>query len=465
MIISLLLAFQFHKTFVFKEKDGILSIQTFYKCRENSVDVLFLGSSHVFMNVNNGVLWTDYGMASFDLCASGQPAWNIYYYLKEALKTQKPELLVVDCFTMAKDNEFSEIPSVIKSTYGMKLSKNKLDAIKVSVPKDDYMDFWLEYPTYHSRYEEISRLDFDKYIPDNYYPEWKGQIISPYIKEFEKPIDIDSDEKVNLNPKSEEYYRKIIELAKEENIPIMLMIAPYVVSKEHMSYFNTMADIAAEYNVPFVNFNYDYDGIGLDFSRDFADGEHLNNKGSIKFSKYLGEYIKTYYEVSDRSGQPGYEDYDVCANITFMKDYDVDVKTTTELSELINMAGNENYVVYYILKGDFNDISNKDYFKNALAQNGIICEDYSDFVKILKGKDILWDSDNAPLGRWIYEMSDLHTLTVEKDGNAFPSVRTNSVLMTPEENALIVYIYDAARNEGVVKRVFRLNNGEILTEG
>ena len=62
--------------FSFKYGDGIYGLKKYYELEKNTVDVLVLGSSHAFENVNTGTLWENYGIASFDLCGSMQPMWN-----------------------------------------------------------------------------------------------------------------------------------------------------------------------------------------------------------------------------------------------------------------------------------------------------------------------------------------------------------------------------------------------------
>lgn len=80
IMIMLILSSIFYKSFSFKYADGIYTLKEFYKERDNSIDVLFLGSSHMFVNVNPSILWKEYGMAGFDLGGSVQPLWNTYYY-------------------------------------------------------------------------------------------------------------------------------------------------------------------------------------------------------------------------------------------------------------------------------------------------------------------------------------------------------------------------------------------------
>lgn len=62
-----------------------------------------MGSSHSFVNFNNGTLYEEYGIASYDLGGSLQPMWNSYYDLKEALKTQTPELIVLEGYGTTYD--------------------------------------------------------------------------------------------------------------------------------------------------------------------------------------------------------------------------------------------------------------------------------------------------------------------------------------------------------------------------
>lgn len=78
-----------------KYGDGIYGMTRFYQLDNETVDVLILGSSHAFEDVNTGVLWEQHGMASYVLAGSVQLMWNTYYYLKEALKTQTPQLIIL----------------------------------------------------------------------------------------------------------------------------------------------------------------------------------------------------------------------------------------------------------------------------------------------------------------------------------------------------------------------------------
>lgn len=142
-----------------KDDDGIYSMTQFYELEENTVDVLVLGSSHAYMSFNTGALWREYGISSYVLTASAQPLWNSYYYLKEALKTQRPKLIVLEGYRLLEEEEFLSPGYVIKSTYGLKWSPNRIDAIKASAPREEWPGYMLGYTQYHDRYTELGEED------------------------------------------------------------------------------------------------------------------------------------------------------------------------------------------------------------------------------------------------------------------------------------------------------------------
>jgi hypothetical protein len=102
-----------------------------------------------------------------------------------------------------------------------------------------------------------------------------------------------------MTPKTEFYYRAIIELCIQENIPLEIVVTPYVISPQEMQIFNSAYDIASEYNISFTNLNCNYDEIGFDFESDMADSAHPNHRGSTKISHYIAVKLKEKYIISD----------------------------------------------------------------------------------------------------------------------------------------------------------------------
>lgn len=318
VVILLLCAYRVNEVFKFKDINGVYIMKTFYELPKDSVDVLCVGSSTVFVNINPALLYEKYGIAAYNLCGAAQPAWNAYYDIKEALKTQKPKLIVYDAMQLrvSYNDGYQTGSFAIINTYGLKWSANKLDAIKASVPANKFYDYLIGPLQYHGRYKELDRKDFLSYRanPANY-KYWKGyyalvdrkidakDLVRRDISKIKTPVKLDA--------KVEEYYRKIIDLADSEKIPLIVVIPPYAfIGSDQQRYFLEAERIAAEYDVPFINFNLLYDELGLDFKTDMADKTHLTLSGSSKYTEYLGKYISDNYGLPDRRGDAKYESWE-----------------------------------------------------------------------------------------------------------------------------------------------------------
>ena len=300
-IVFLFLFYVVTITLRFKDDIGIEQIEDFYHYPENSFDVINIGSSHVGVNLDPEILLEEYGIKSYNLWASVQPAWNSYYYLKEALKYQNPKLICVETSIMVQELEYSDYSRAIYNTLGMKPSMDKYEAIKVSVSEEMRKDFILGWPTYHARYTDLEEADFKRYFWN--YELASGKINSGYDSFVnEVPEIITSDETIPLYEKEE--LRKIIELCKAENIPLLLFTTPYSAPESEQMKYNRIEQIAAEYGegVTYKNFLYDIDDIPVDFEVDYADGGgHFNNYGIEKFSMYYGRYLKDNFDIPVRN--------------------------------------------------------------------------------------------------------------------------------------------------------------------
>ena len=289
-----LLLLAFHRTFSFKYEDGIYDMTAFYELEEDSVDVLILGSSHAFVNINPAVIWDESGITTYNLCGSIAPMWNSYFYLKEALKTQTPQMVILECYSLLVDWEYMDDSRIIKNTYGMNPSRDKAEAIMVSARPDRQLRFGLEYVQYHGRYTDLQKADYNAYLDDRpQYENYLGYYFAGTETAFEDPGDVNDGSRTPLPAKQEEYYRKILQLCNDQNIPMTVILAPYPDYGEYAAQiFNTASDIAAEYGCAFLNCQEMADEIEIDWEHDFIFDNHLNYRGAEKLSLYLADYLQ-----------------------------------------------------------------------------------------------------------------------------------------------------------------------------
>lgn len=432
-----------NRVFKFKFVDGIYDVTKFYELEDDTVDVLILGSSHAFMDFNTGILWNEYGMASYILGGSVQPMWNTYYYLREALKTQSPELIVLEGYCVTWNEEFIDDSRIIKNTYGLKWSLDKLNAIKISSPKERWIEFIPEYTQYHARYTELSKTDFFKNQGDLLYEDWKGFYCSLNTTPLEA-IDISGVEtRKPLFKKSEEYYRKTIELAQENNIPIVVVISPYAdINEDALSLYNTASDIAEEYGVNFINCNHLLGEMGINYATDAEGGAHLNYKGNQKYSQYIGKILKDYYAISDRRNDFKYASWQRSADYISQMIYNQELREMTDIHTISEKILNEDYQLIISVDGNCTTADERMQFF------------YSTIGILNDGTNGIWYRDNTGGIAWSslsetaekYVTASTHDFcmkrTVYGDGTYSNQIIVDNMEYKKVENGINVVIYD-----------------------
>ena len=298
-----------------KHDYGICSMVNLYRQKENTVDVLAIGTSMVYAGINTNVLWEEYGIAGYNLCSAEQPFWVSYYTLQEALKTQTPKLILLDAKPAVYTRDYSRRGRTILSTFGIRGLENRVGAILACVEKpSDAVSYILGLPEVHNNYARLADSDF-LLPPDNggRGASWKGYIEADAVEQHQKPSLVWNSVKRNMNEREEEYARKIFELVTEKGIPLLLIGMPNPdYANDHM-YYNALWAVAAEYGIEGVNYNQPDMRFGLRYSSDFADWQHLNVKGSVTFSRQLGADLKALFDLPDHRGEEAYASYDACA--------------------------------------------------------------------------------------------------------------------------------------------------------
>lgn len=288
---------------VFKQHDGTLPMRNYYDLPADTVDVLFLGSSHVGVNVSTNILWDEFGIAAYNCWGAIQPIWNTYYYLKECLKTQTPKVIVVDVLgAVVSYGEYPDYQYQIKNLLGMRLSREKIESVLVSAPKEQWGNFIIGLPTFHTRYNELTQEDFE-YMPWNHYTE-RPTIINE-VSDRVTPQTIRSTDSVSkmepLDEKQEKYLRALIELCREHSIPLELVSSPYEAGDMELARFLAIDQLTAEYDgLRFTNYNNCYQDYDIDPQQDYYDPGHFNTFGMPKYARAIGQMLVDTYDLPDR---------------------------------------------------------------------------------------------------------------------------------------------------------------------
>lgn len=447
------------KVLMLKSEDGIEQMKSFYLQKENTVDVLLVGSSHIYCNVNTGELWDTYGMSAFDLGGAEQPYWNSYYYIKEALKTQRPKVIVMN--VTIPGIRFDDYQSEVwlnTNLYGMHWNKNRIENTDVSALPQSFWRILFPMNTMHGRYSDLSKDDF---VDKNYDISYKGFDYRATITPFETPDISNVTECEPIIPKQEEYLRKIIQLTKDENIPLLLVSVPFVVTEDAQKYYNYEFKIAEEEGVDYIDFNKLYSEMGLDFSVDMAEDLHLNITGSQKFTRYLGYYIKEKYGTEDHRGDLLYASWDKDALIHRQEINSEYLLRSDSLKDYLASVSTENYLVFLNARGvgdaDLSEIAEP---VNILGVNSESLR--ADSSYIMCGQKSLFASADSEFSTYCDEESSrlvFDKSITEDDSKTRVNYNTEDYDLSGE--GISILIYDRVLDKIVGHVVYDTNNGNI----
>ena len=294
-----------------KESRGIRQM---YRYPKQTVDAAFLGSSHCYMTVNPAWLWEDHGIAACNVGESGQNLGTTVTYMKELLKTQKPDVIAVELSYFSwKFGGFLN-GNIYRNTLGLRWSADYLDNLRFTVNvarsqgiTDEYYKYiLLKYPVVHSRYDELTEEDFTGLPEDPSFGRYEGSWEIAENLHTPKAV---TDTLVSEEDLEYSLLDQMISLAEENDVRLVFWVAPFFLTDGDMRRFNAAGAYLKEKNIPFFNMNALYDEIGFDYAVHMRDESHVNQDGARLVTGYLGTYLKEECHLPDRRGQAGYELY------------------------------------------------------------------------------------------------------------------------------------------------------------
>ncbi len=283
---------------------------------ENKVDILCVGSSHVYSGINPIQLYLEHGYAAYDLAGGSMAPWQSYYYVLEACKTQNPKIVVMDVYMLGsvQDMGYYQDYQTVSNLLTFPTSINKVKALEASIA-DSRCSIFLMFPYTYDKIDAYHGLTCNKLKGVNDYS--LGYKFMTGIEEYKNVPDVTKVvDVVPIHPKNEKYLRLLIEYCRDNRIELVLTNTPWpCITLDNERYFNYIGKVADEYDVPFLNGCLYYNEMGIDYQTDsYGDGGHLNHAGVSKYTGWLGTYLEEHYSLPDHRGEPDYEVYERCAD-------------------------------------------------------------------------------------------------------------------------------------------------------
>lgn len=307
--------------FILAALSGILTLKTAHTgdlqeglyLSDDTYDVVLMGGSHMNGGIDPNVLWDRYGISSYNYATGGQPIAETYYLLQEVLKKHKNPVVVLDVFYLAMSAAYGDDAWVSIPLDNMNFSSNKLEAIQNCTPPSEWIFSLLPSLKYHYRWSELTQSDFCYDNSITYYTKGFNAGNNRYGKSLTTYKNTNT--KAPIPEKNLDYFNKIIQLSKTDGFPLILVNLPSdysIVEKDDdwvddcEALFNTVADLAKQNQIPFLDYDDMMDEINLDFPNNMNNAGHLNMWGAEKVSTNFGNYLKQNYQLADHRADSAY---------------------------------------------------------------------------------------------------------------------------------------------------------------
>ena len=322
---------------------------------ENSLDVLFLGTSHAMYAVSPLTIYKEEGIVSYNLATSLQTLDVSYALLMRAFLTQSPKVVMLDISNLYLDYFYD-------SSWRWAVDHQKLDLGKLKIAREyersytgnsslmqsgsiqEFLAlfekkatsaFSLLFPLYyyHSRWNELGKYDFTNenrktysmgfnmmtFIKEALSVEEMNRIAEELSSEQVLYVDRFNNEAHDQEARTAALYsaeipeasifqlERIKKLCEEHNAELVLFKVPAISDpREYSSAWTELRSsqvhtIASNMELDFVDLLYDTDEI-WDTDRFSMDGGmHCNYVGAKQVSECIGQYLKNEYGLQAHS--------------------------------------------------------------------------------------------------------------------------------------------------------------------
>lgn len=243
--------------------------------KDNTIDVLVLGDSEAYATISPMQIWQEHGFTSYVCSSSAQYLSFTEVLLKRTFQNQNPKVVLLEANAIYRETSFMNSLAIN--------AENLISVFK-----------------YHNRWKTLRINDFYDSVEYTWTDDYKGFNYSKTVL-FTNNTNymIETDEIAEIQLINENSVKSIAEFCKEHGAEFFLFSAP---SAKNWTYekHNGIQNLADKYQIEYIDLNLLSDEVPIDWQKDTKDqGDHLNYYGAVKATKYIGEYLKSNYELPD----------------------------------------------------------------------------------------------------------------------------------------------------------------------
>lgn len=274
-----------------------------------TVDVAFIGSSHVYHSTYCMQLFRDYGIASVNQGISDQRLGLTYATAREVIDRHHPKMLVMDIFMTGKSS-VTKAGNAHKTLDNMRNIPLKVETILTQYPSDMWEEFLFPFSVYHNRWEELEKKDFSepnlltKGSKEEVTHDFRGERSSASYKPVKK------SKKKKPSDETMGYLTKIRDLCADNGVQLVFIVLPYYAGENDQKRYNWIGSWCEKNGIGFYNMLYDMDNIGFSLDEGMRDKGHMNYFGGRISTDALGRFLTENYDLPDRRGDPRYASWE-----------------------------------------------------------------------------------------------------------------------------------------------------------
>lgn len=438
--------------------------QGLYNLDKNSVDVFFVGSSHVYNGICTPMFYSETGYTAYNLATSNQDYFVAYYMLREAFKRQKPSVVVLETYGCHQqpftDRDYDKNTYYKMAFDDMRLSFNKVKAVmewKKNSPDISAMERLFPVFEYHSRWDDVSSEDFsDK--------EFRS-VLMGYAQTFKGDEKIDyegysvADDAIECPKTAMDYLDKIVSLCEAKEIELILVTVPDSIHASGKSV--SIAAEAENRDLIYIDYN---DSANLSKlaipANGWRDRSHMNDIGAQALTRGIIEDLRELGAIDSKEQSNAKFDAAVEASdrarnnnsLKSIRNYDLYMDTISE------MANSSDYAVMLAARGEalggltseqvdvlsalVPSIDKNDYYGRSFVaiKSGSYAQ--SDFgLEVVSVAGELPDKTGFEL-----ESAGYYAGENSKSGS-FATIKINGIDYTENEQGINIVVYDLTSNE------------------
>jgi len=287
----------------------------FYALDKNSLDMVFIGSSHSYCTFDPEKIYEHLGVQSFQMGTPLQHADTTYYSLKEIYNYQNPEYVVMELYWDVVDDDFEpkQADSFFEVLQNDELKEEYMKEVFPTGAKAKYalpaIRFQQEYFAFRSSEMEkeitektgVTKTVIQTSNGTEYYRSLGYTFCDTIIPESEfdrtnqfKHLDGKDWEFSDTQVK---YLEKIIKLCEEKDSQLIFVTAPIAnVSMDYIKNYDVLneklASFAEKHEVPYIDYNIVNREEKLLEIENFRDDAHLNDSGVAIVDKHFSHWFK-----------------------------------------------------------------------------------------------------------------------------------------------------------------------------